>query len=59
LGASGVDWAAQTVGMIGCVGTVTGKLISHKAKNSCCFLDKLVTEMLEMSLSFVLESQMQ
>ena len=28
--------------------------MSHKVKSSWCFLDKLVTEMLEMSSSFIL-----
>lgn len=44
----GVD---QGVAMIEGAGLITNKLISHKTKTSWCFLDKLVTEMLETSLS--------
>lgn len=39
--------------MIGCVGIVMDKLMSHKVRASRCFLDEFVTEMLEMSLSCV------
>lgn len=48
LGSMGIDWG---VAMIEGAGLVTERLISHKTKTSWCSLDKLVTEMLETSLS--------
>lgn len=54
MGTRSVDWTAQTVGMIGCAGIITEKLMSHEVKTGWCFFDKLVTEMLETFLSFVL-----
>lgn len=54
----GVD---RAVAMIEGAGLVIDKLMSHKAKSSWCFLGKLVTEVLETSLSslsFVLSGKL-
>lgn len=51
----GVD---RAVAMIEGAGLVIDKLMSHKAKSSWCFLGKLVTEVLETSLSFVLAGKL-